>query len=271
MRLLTAAVALVLIAFGWSVGAKAGQSADPDGDKAKAVLDLALQAMGGEAYLNLHSRLATGRIYTFFRDQTSGADLAKIYTEYLPQAPKEGVGLRERQFLGKKLDYSYLFLEHQAWELTFRGARPVAPEILDRYERTTQNDILYFLKFRRNEPGLYYDFIGSEVYLSRHVEIIDITDSQRRVIRVWFDHNSHLPIRETFSWLDPDTKYRNDEVLDYDKYRNIGNGVSWPFNIERSRNGYKTFQMFANAVEANPNSPENTFSLPAKAKILDLK
>ena len=266
-----AAVLLLLIASGFSMGARAGQAADPDGDKAKAILELALKALGGDQYLNMHTRLATGRVYTFFRDQTSGSDLARIYTEYLPDAPKEGVGIRERQYLGKKLDYSYLFLEHQAWELTFRGARPVAPDILDKYERTTQNDILYFLKFRRNEPGLYYDYIGSEVYVSRHVEIIDITDSERRVIRVSFDHNSHLPIRETFSWLDPETKYRNDEVLEFDKYRDIGGGVSWPFNIERSRNGYKTFQMFASSVEANPNPPDHTFSLPAKSKILDIK
>lgn len=262
----TGALALLLI-----LPLAATQVPDPEGDKAKAVVDLALQALGGDRYVNMHTRLATGRVYTFFRDQTSGSDLARIYTEYLPTVPKEGVALRERQFLGKKLDYSYLFLEKQAWELTYRGARPVDPDVLDRYLRTTQNDILYFLKFRRNESGLYYDFIGSQVYLSRHVEIIEITDSDRRVIRVFFDHNTHLPIRETFTWLDPDTKYRNDEVIEYDKFRDIGGGITWPFNIERSRNGYKTFQLFADRVEANPAPPENTFALPPKMKVLDSK
>ncbi len=255
----------------FGVGSIAAQTPDPDADKAKGILDLALQALGGDHYLNMHTRLATGRVYTFFRDQTSGSDISKIYTEYLPDLPKDGVAIRERQYLGKKLDYSYLFLERQAWELTFRGARPVAADVLDRYRRTTENDILYFLKYRRNEPGLYFDFIGSEVYLSRHVEIVDITDSQRRTIRVYFDHNTHLPIRETFTWLDPDTKYRNDEVLEFDKFRNIGEGITWPFNIERSRNGYKTYQMFANAGEANPNPPDRTFSLPPDTKILEMK
>ena len=248
-----------------------GQASDPQGDKAKAIVELALQALGGDRYLKMHTRLATGRVYSFFRDQTSGSDIARIYTEYLPEVPTHGVAVRERQFFGKKQDYSNLFLEAQAWELTFRGALPVAPEILDRHQRTTRNDILYFLKFRRQEPGLYYDFIGSEVYLSRHVEIVEITDAERQGIRVYFDHNTHLPIRETFTWLDPDTKYRNDEILEFDKYREIGSGIMWPFTVERARNGYKTFQMFANTVEANPNPPQNTFSLPSKMKVLPSK
>ena len=242
---------------------------DLSDDKAKAVVQQALQALGGDRFVNLHFRTSTGRIYSFFRDQTVGSDIAKIYTEYLPEAPKDGVAIRERQFLGKKLDYSYLYLENRAWDVTFRGARPIEDEQWQRYVRTMQNDILYFLKYRYHEPGLFFDFIGSEVYLSRHVEIVEITDSERRTIRVYFDHNTHLPLRETFSWLDPDSKYKNDEVLDYDKYRDIGGGVMWPFTVERSRNGYKSFQMFANTVEANGNVPSNAFELPAKAKMLN--
>lgn len=265
-------VAVLLgIHLGATLPALAQATASSSDDKAKAVVDLAVKALGGDAFVNMHSRLSTGRIYSFFRDQTSGSDIARIYTAYLPSVPKEGVAIRERQYLGKKLDYSNLLLENKAWEITFRGARPVVQDLVSQYQRTTQNDILYFLKYRREEPGLYYDFVGSEVYLSRHVEIVDITDAQHQTIRVYFDHNTHLPIRETFNWLDPDTRYKNDEILEYDKYRDIGGGIIWPFTVERSRNGYKTFQMFANTVEANPNPPDGTFTLPDKAKILEMK
>lgn len=244
---------------------------DPSSEKAKSVLKLALEALGGDHYLNMHSRLTNGRIYSFFRDQTNGTEIARIYTEYLPSPPKNGVAIRERQLLGKKMDYSYLFLENQAWEITFRGARPVASDVLDRYRRTTENDILYILKFRANEPGMYFDFISSAVELNRHVEVIEISDSERRTVRVAFDHNTHLPIHETFSWLEPDTRYRNDEEMEFDKFRDIGSGVQWPFTVERARNGYKTFQMFANSMEANAEPPPNTFSLPAGAKVLGAK
>src|SRR5947208_1234789 len=124
-------------------------------------------------------------------------------------------------------------------------------ETVNRYARTTENDILYILKIRNNEPGWIYDYVGNQVYLSRHVDIVDLNDSQNRPVRVYFDHNTHLPVRQVFSWLDPVTKYRNNEITEYDKYRDIGGGVMWPYTIERTRNGYKAFQMFADSVQAN--------------------
>lgn len=242
--------------------------AQSNANQGKQVVDRALAALGGERFLNMHSRVSAGRVYSFFHDELSGFDVAKIYTEYLPTKPAKGLALREREFLGKKQDYSYLFLEDQAWDVTYRGARPVEEERWERYSRSTENDILYILKARRDEPGLQYDYVGSQVYLSTHVEIVDISDAQERTVRVMFDHNTGLPVRETFTWLDPDTKYRNDEITDYDKWRDAGDGIMWPFTIERSRNGYKTYQMFANTVQANQPAPAKTFELPPGAKVL---
>jgi len=241
---------------------------DSSEDQGKQIVNQALQALGGDHFLNMHTRISSGRLYSFFRDQISGAEVAHIYTEYPTSVEKGSLGLFERQVLGKKQDYSYLFLGNAGWDITFRGARQVEEETWNRYARTTENDILYILKVRNNEPGWIYDFVGSQVYLSRHVEIVDLNDSQNRSVRVYFDHNSKLPIRQVFSWLDPTTKYRNDEITEYDKYRDIGGGVMWPYTIERTRNGYKAFQMFADSVQANGTVPPKTFELPPGAKVL---
>jgi len=69
-----------------------------------------------------------------------------------------------------------------------------------------------------------------------------------------------------FTWLDQ-TKYRNDEVTEYDKYRDAG-GVMWPYSIERERNGYKIYQRFASSVQVNQPLPPKTFDLPPGAKLL---
>lgn len=236
--------------------------------KGREVINKAIAALGGDRFLNMHYRTARGRVYSFFHDQLSGLDVATIYTEYLPTRPAKGIALREREVLGKKQDYSYLFLSDQAFDLTFRGARPIPDESWQRYVRTTENDILYILKVRRDEPGLLIDYVGSDVYLSTHVEVVDITDAQGRTVRAYFDHNTMLPIHESFKWMDPETKYHNEEVTDYDKYRDAGDGVMWPFTIERQRNGYKSYQMFATKVEINQPVPAATFDLPPGARIL---
>ena len=235
--------------------------------KGRQVIDQAVAALGGDRFLHMESRTASGRIYSFFHDELSGLDVATIYTEYLASAPADGVAMKERELLGKKRDYSYLFLPDRGWDITFRGCRPIPDETWERYVRSTKNDILYFLRERLNEPGVTIDYIGTDVLVSTHVEIVDITDAHDQTIRVYFDHNSMLPIRATFSWFDPKTKEHNDEVTDYDKWRDAG-GVMWPFSIERSRNGYKTYQMFASHIEVNQALPAGTFDLPANAPVL---
>jgi hypothetical protein len=76
-----------------------------------------------------------------------------------------------------------------------------------------------------------------------------------------------LPIRESYSWLDPKTREHNDEEIDYDKWRDAG-GVMWPLSIERQRNGYKTYQMFASHVDVDQSLPPGVFNLPANAPVL---
>ena len=253
-----AALVLTLISF---------SQASP-ANKGKQVVDAAVTALGGERFLQMKTRVASGRVYAFFHDELSGLDIATIYTEYPEQKPASGLAQLEREVLGKKQDYSYLFLADQGWDVTFRGARPISDESWDRYSRTTENDILYLLRTRHDEPGMDFDYVGSEVYLSRHIEVVDITDAKSRTIRVYFDYNSKLPVQQIYSWLDPDTKQRNEEVSVFDKYRDTGQGIMWPFSIERERNGYKTYQFFANRVEANVPVPPKMFELPPGARVL---
>src|SRR5579875_1397706 len=85
-------------------------SAQADAHKGREVIDKAVAALGGDRFLQMQNRIARGRVYSFFHDQLSALDVASIYTEYLPSRPAQGIALREREVLGKKQDYSYLFL-----------------------------------------------------------------------------------------------------------------------------------------------------------------
>jgi hypothetical protein len=237
-------------------------------DRAKQIVDQSVRALGGDHFLNMRTRHVSGRIYGFFHDRVSGYDIANFYTQYLDDKDLKGVHLREHEVLGKKQDYSYLYLPDQGFDITFRGARPLEAERWDRYVRTTTNDILYWLRFRYNEPGMQYDYIGNQVLITNHVEVVDITDANDRTVRVYFDYNTKLPVRQSFQWLDPETKEHNDEVTDFDKWRDAGDGVMWPFTIERARNGYKFYQIFASKVEIDGELPDDIFNLPKGAQIL---
>jgi hypothetical protein len=227
-----------------------------------------IAALGGDRFLHMQSRYEIGHIYGFFHDQLSGPEIVHAYFEYLPSGPANGLAVQERELLGKKQDYSYLFLPNRGWDLTYRGARPVSSETWERYHRANYHDILYILRSRMDEAGLQFDYIGADIYLSQHVDILEVTDAANTTVRVYLDHNSMLPLHQTFSWFDDKTREHNDEAAEYDKYRDA-DGVMWPFVVERERNGYKVSQMFAESVRINQGLPSGIFDLPAGAKILN--
>ncbi len=242
--------------------------AQNDLDKGKETIDRVIAALGGDAFLHMQNRVVKGRIYSFFHDRLSGLDVATIYTEYLNQAPPNGLLVRERELLGKKQDYSYLFLQNQGWDVTFRGARPIDDESWERYRRTISKDIFYTLRERRNEPGMLYEYAGTEPYLASQVDVVDIIDANNEKVRVYFDHNTLLPVHQRFSWLDPQTNERDDETSDFDKYRDAGSGVMLPYSIQRNRNGYKSYEMFGSKIDVNQSLPPGIFDLPPGAKVL---
>jgi hypothetical protein len=59
-----------------------------------------------------------------------------------------------------------------------------------------------------------------------------------------------------------------EEVTVYSKYRDAGNGVQWPFDIQRFRNDQKIFQMYADSVEVDKGLSDDLFTLPAGIKML---
>lgn len=130
----------------------------PNDPRAKRAIDDAVAALGGQRFLTMEDRVESGRAYSFYRDKISGLSVATIYTEYIsvpPEKTGQDLGMRERVVLGKNEEYGYeLYRENGAWEVTYKGPRELEDERIERYRRTTLNDVLYILRMRLDEPGM---------------------------------------------------------------------------------------------------------------------
>ncbi|HEY2019085.1 MAG TPA: hypothetical protein VGH38_36515 [Bryobacteraceae bacterium] len=244
-------------------------------EKGKRVVMEALQALGGDAYLHMQDRIEFGRAYSFYREQLSGLSIAKIYTRYLAPAPG-ALGVRERDSFGKvdarsaelKESSAMLFTEEGAWEITYRGARPLEDKRTENYKDSMLRNILYILRQRLKEPGLTFYSQGSDFWENRPVEIVDITDAANNTVTVSFDFSTKLPVRQVFRRRNTEYKDFDTEVTIFAKYRDVGGGVKWPCTVERERNGEKVFSMYADSVEINKNLTDNLFTLPGNVKLL---
>src|SRR5580700_3277359 len=239
--------------------------------RGKRVVDECVQALGGDRYLNMETRVETGRAYSFYRDNLTGLSIATIYTRYDSDISDTAHNLaqHERDNYGKKEDYGTLLTDKEAWDITYRGARPLPEDRFARYKDTTLRDIFYILRVRMHEPGWIIESKGADVIENRPVEIVDLTDADNLSTTVYFDQISKLPVRQLFFRRDPVTKDRNEEVTHFTKYRDAGDGVQWPFSIERDRNGEKIYEIFSTSVEVNnKKASADLFTLPSTINLL---
>jgi hypothetical protein len=231
---------------------------------AKRVIDDAVAALGGQNFLTMQDRIESGRAYSFYHDRLSGLSVAKIYTRYITAAKGksgEELGVRERQAFGKNEDAAELFTESGAWQVTWRGTKDLPADQFERYRESTLHNILYLLRQRLDEPGLIFESRGSDVFENLPVNIVDITDSENRVVTVYFHQSTKLPVRQVYTRWNPLTKERDQEETSFARYRDAG-GVQWPHEIMRLRNGEKVYQIFSETVVVNQDLADNLFSLP---------
>ena len=238
--------------------------------RGKRVIDECVQALGGDRYLNMQTRVESGRAYSFYRESLTGLSIAKIYTRYDSDVTDTAHNLaqHERDNYGKKEDYGTLFGAKEAWDITYRGARPLPADRVARYKETTLRDIFYILRVRLHEPGWIIESKGADVIENRPVEIVDLTDAANVTTTAYFDQITKLPVRQVFFRRDPVTKDKNEEVTHFTKYRDAG-GVQWPFAIERDRNGEKIYEIFSTSVEVNNKTASaDLFMLPSNITLL---
>jgi hypothetical protein len=242
------------------------RSAESHEERGKRVVNQALEALGGEAFLNMEDRVESGRAYSFYNKQISGLSIATIYTRYLAPVPGK-VEVREREAFGKnQTSGAVLFTEEGGWDITFRGARPMDDERYGNYQDSTLHDIFYILRQRLKEPGIEFYSQGADIVENVPVEIVDITDADGRTVTVYFSQLTKLPVRQLFKRRNPQYKDFDQELTRFDQYRDVG-GVKWPWNITRDRNGDKVYQMYADSVEINKDLKDDLFALPGNIKV----
>ncbi len=243
--------------------------AETDEERGHKLMNKLIEALGGDLFLNMHDRTEEGRAYSFFREQLSGLSIVHLYTQYRMQpGPGDFPAVRERQAFLKNQDDAVIFAEGSAYEVTFRGARPLPDDSLKRYIETTNRNIFYIVRERLHENGMFFESPGGDVIENQPVQVLNITDPQNRKVTVYLHHLTFLPVMQRSHIMDPILKERREEVTRFNNYRRAKPGIMWPWAILRERDGEKIFQMFSDAVSVNNDLPDKLFTLPSGIKML---
>jgi hypothetical protein len=229
-----------------------------------------LDALGGQAFLEMRDKVLHGRAYQFYEGRLSGLTVMTVYTQYekKPSSPAPGwIGVRERRDFGKNHDYSALFADGKGWDITFRGARPLPEAQMRQYYDRLRRDIFYILKYRLDEPGMICESAGADLIENQPADVVRITDNDNNTVTVYLLQLTHLPVRQEYLRRDPGTRETFREAASYSKYRTVS-GVQLPTYSQLVRDGEKIFEMFGDSLEVNKGLNESIFTLKKGIRIL---
>ncbi len=219
--------------------------------KAKGIIQQAVDALGGEAYLNVHDITCTGQLSQFGHSGDLNGFAKFIDYEQPP--------LKDRQENMPKRNLINVFNGDKGWVLDRGGVSEAATSDVARFQEDIKIDIDNILRHRVHEPNMIFRYAGPDVVDLKEADWIEIIDNENRTIRIAFARSTHLPIRKTVDIRDPSTQLKSQEVEYYSLYHSI-DGVQTAFQITRERNGFKVYQVFFDKCQYNTNVPDSLFT-----------
>jgi hypothetical protein len=210
--------------------------------KAKAILDQAIQALGGQAYLNIRDREQQGKIYGFHHGRPSGAGGPFWSFTQFPD--------KERVELTKERDIAELYIGNKGYEITYKGAHPIEKKDMDDYLRRRRFSLDTVLRTWANDPSVVLLSEGFAIAAQHPSQQVTLINAQDESVTLYFDTDTHLPVKKSFSWRDPVDRQKNLEEEVYENYRQVS-GVMAPYNITRYFMGDMASQRFLNSVTIN--------------------
>ena len=238
-------------------------------EKGRKLIAEAQAALGGEKFMGMRDRIEEGRAYSYYRERLSGLDVARFETMYADAA--KGIKQRDKQVFGKKQDYFVIFGgDGKAWDVSYRGAKPMEEEQIKNWEEGVLRNAMYILRCRANDKDMIFERRGQEVFENQPVEIVDVTDGENREVAIYLHASTKLPVRGYYKRQNAKDKGWDEQDTRYAKYR-LTQGVMWPWAITRSRNGERNLELYSNEVTINSGLPASNFEVGAGAKMVPTK
>ncbi|MGA7918162.1 MAG: hypothetical protein WCA38_00735 [Candidatus Acidiferrales bacterium] len=219
--------------------------------KAKLILQQAIDALGGPAYLNVHDVTCTGRLSQF--GHSGDLNGFETFIDYA-QPP-----LKDRTENLPKRNIINVNDGDKGWTLDRGGVSEATITDVATFQEDIKKDIDNILRHRIHESGMIFRYGGLDVVDYQEADWVELVDSENRTFRIAIARNTHLPIRKVVDTRNANTRMRTEEVEYYSNYHPI-DGVETPFQITRERNGIKVYQVFFEKCQYNTGVSDALFT-----------
>jgi hypothetical protein len=230
--------------------------------RGRQILNQAIQALGGQAYLGLRDYRMEGRGFSF--------DHLERITGMAPILELDRLPDKYRQAQGKNRDYIVVVNDDKGWDSSFRGVAPLPAADVERIRLSRKASFDVILRFRLNEPGVEVLYTGTDFVDGQPVDVVEFSDADVNVVKLGLAHETHLPVRREWERKLPN-HVREQNVETLSKYHAAkGSIVQFPFYIGRERNGIKVFEFFITEIDTNHRLDDSMFERPPGPERIDV-
>jgi hypothetical protein len=210
--------------------------------KARALVNQAIQALGGQTYLTIRDRELQGRGYGFHHGQATGG--GAVFWSFFQFPDKERVEVT------KERDIAELYVGDKGYEITYKGVHAIEQKDLDDYLRRRHFSLDTILRIWVNDPGVIFLYEGFALAAQHPCDQVKLINAKDESVTLYFDKDTHLPVKKLFWWRDPVDRQRNIEEEVYENYKPIS-GVMVAQNVTRFFNGDMSNQRFVFSATIN--------------------
>jgi hypothetical protein len=220
--------------------------------KARELIDGAIQALGGDAYLNVRDITRVGR-YSQFNSLNEVAGFVEVF-DYTKLPDK-----RRREY-SKRRNIIDVFNGDEGWSLTREGVEDAEAATLDSFQENLRRGMDNFFRFRyKKEQGIVLRYGGMDLMDMKQIDWVEVSDRDHRVIRIAMVRSTHLPIRAVNFQRDRETRNPIEEVDYFSNYLPV-QGVVTPFRVARSRAGRRISETVYTSIQFNTGLEDSLFS-----------
>lgn len=227
---------------GSASGAPTDKEAQENANRAKTIINQGIEALGGQTYLTIRDRELQGRTYGFHAGRPTDSGLLFWSFSQFPD--------KERVELTKERDIAELFIGDKGFEITYKGPHPIEKKDLEDYRRRRRFSLDTVLRMWVNDPSVVLLYEGNAIAAQHSTLRVTLINSQDESVTLFFDTDTHLPIKKSFEWRDPVDRQKNLEEEIYENYRSVS-GIMAAYNVSRYFNGDMSNQRFLNSVTIN--------------------
>ena len=228
-----------------------------DGNEALSLFESAVEAMGGEAFLNVRDMVSDGNYFIFNRYGDSSPLIKfKDYTK-LPDKSRHELGNKK-----KELEITVFNLEkNEGWILEGqKETRDATPEEMREFHNVAKHSMDLIFRIRYKDPANRLFYIGPGEGRDFTLERVKLIDPENDEVTVYFDRMSKLPAKIEYNSMNQrGTRVRVTEEFSQWHWMQ---GVQTALRTDAFINGRQASQSFILNIEYNTDIPDSFFSKP---------